>query len=1155
MHDHGASAQYNNQQSTSDRLTRIECTVDAIASTLTEHVEIQKQDKNVDQLLIAELKVRLARLESIHEKEDAVKAAMAKWVKWFYGVGAAILGVLFSEAMRRLPLRIAIFASSALLASVISYAANAATYYVATNGSNANAGSSEAPWQTIAFAATKVIAGDTVIVKSGTYATSLRTTLSGTANARIRYVSEPRGGAVIVPPPNNSSDTAWEQVGDYVTIDGFAINGSAHQSGTRWRTGIKASGAYNTVQGVTIRNIGNLEPNVASYGVWGTPGATNVEILASAVFDIGAAGTTDTSAPSQPQNVTVNATSSSQLSLTWSASSDDNGISGYRIYRCVGSSCTPGTTVHATSSGTSYSDTGLSSNTTYGYKVSAYDISGNEGQSSSTVRQTTLPANLVWADEFDTLDLAEVTPAPNNWGSYWKQYNVHHLEGNEDKAWKDYDERLWGGKTLTVKQVIEAGNPTPKSRYLHDVSNGTLKLRGYKATAPQNSNIWGFPYVAGMISSEWNPARAKATGYWETRFKVNSLGKGHHVAIWLLPQSGNWPPEVDILELVNNTGKWYANLHGEQPNDIPISESTLTNPSGWHTHAVEITNTHVRVFRDGTMVLEHPNVFDHFNNTGKVADDAPLPPMAFMISPEFGGKWPGAPDGTTPWPFEVEVDYVRYYSSKPVPPPPSGEANVDGLPSNLIAFNQPSRETLQSSPKKVFAHWHQYPISRNKEGPTGDWYSAFSRVRTLPLRRPARTSGGDTEWRIEDALFDIQQARRIGVDAFFVNMYREDQTNPWAWPMWDYMLKAASRDNKGFKVAPNFDCSGGGDASQGTALANMASNWLDAIGEKNSAHHMKVDNKFIVGTYWVNNCQPQHYSNFKSRMSELGMPVFLVCVMSGPYNSAYDSVCDAWSNWGERGADAAVNLNYTSPSEFGTKAGIEPIMAAISVGDVRYPVGDTHRADEQKGFGTLANTWGEAIGLTDWAQLVTWNDIGEHSHFYPGTGMGYSQYDLTAFYIAWFKTGVMPAINKDAIYYSHRIANVPSGSGMPNLRSGSWANNVYAVFMLTDTATVQIITASGTTQQQLAAGVHTISAPMPLSGRPRFKIIRNSQTVVDVTSSYNIAAMPTPNDVVYRGGGSLRTIYGQSNSASTVCASGTADQCLNVNSEPVWLAK
>lgn len=878
MHDHGASAQYNNQQSTSDRLTRIECTVDAIASTLTEHVEIQKQDKNVDQLLIAELKVRLARLESIHEKEDAVKAAMAKWVKWFYGVGAAILGVLFSEAMRRLPLRIAIFASSALLASVVSYAVNAATYYVATNGSNANAGSSEAPWQTIAFAATKVIAGDTVIVKSGTYATSLRTTLSGTANARIRYVSEPRGGAVIVPPPNNSSDTAWEQVGDYVTIDGFTINGSAHQSGTRWRTGIKASGAYNTVQGVTIRNIGNLEPNVASYGVWGTSGATNVEILASAVFDIGAAGTTDTSAPSQPKNVVARVVSSSQIDLTWSASTDTVGVVGYRIYRCTGNSCTPGTTVHATSSGTSYSDTGLSASTIYGYKVVAYDASGNESQASSVAYQTT------------------------------------------------------------------------------------------------------------------------------------------------------------------------------------------TSSGG----------------------------------------DA---------------------------------------------------ANVDGLTPSLIAFNQPSRETLQSSPKKVFAHWHQYPISRNKEGPTGDWYSAFSRVRTLPLRRPARTSSGDTEWRIEDALFDIQQARRIGVDAFFVNMYREDQTNPWAWPMWDYMLKAASRDNKGFKVAPNFDCSGGGDASQGTTLANMASNWLDAIGEKNSANHMKVGNKFVVGTYWVNNCQPQHYSNFKSRMSELGMPVFLVCVMIGPYNSAYDSVCDAWSNWGERGADAAVNLNYTSPSEFGTKAGVEPIMAAISVGDVRYPVGDTHWADEQKGFGTLANTWGEAIGLTDWAQLVTWNDIGEHSHFYPGTGMGYSQYDLTAFYIAWFKTGVMPAINKDAIYYSHRIANVPSGSGMPNLRSGSWANNVYAVFMLTDTATVQIITASGTTQQQLAAGVHTISAPMPSSGRPRFKIIRNSQTVVDVTSSYNIAAMPTPNDVVYRGGGSLRTIYGQINSASTVCASGTADQCLNVNSEPVWLAK
>src|SRR5580765_8024488 len=43
------------------------------------------------------------------------------------------------------------------------------TYYVSAAGSNAHAGTSASPWQTLQFAADKVVAGDTVIVHAGTY--------------------------------------------------------------------------------------------------------------------------------------------------------------------------------------------------------------------------------------------------------------------------------------------------------------------------------------------------------------------------------------------------------------------------------------------------------------------------------------------------------------------------------------------------------------------------------------------------------------------------------------------------------------------------------------------------------------------------------------------------------------------------------------------------------------------------------------------------------------------------------------------------------------------------------------------------------------------------------------------------------------------------
>ena len=69
---------------------------------------------------------------------------------------------------------------------------------------------------------------------------------------------------------------------------------------------------------------------------------------------------------STPQNLTATAVSSSQINLAWSASTDNVGVTNYRVYRCTGSSCTP-TSQIATPTTNSYNDTGRSANTTYRY--------------------------------------------------------------------------------------------------------------------------------------------------------------------------------------------------------------------------------------------------------------------------------------------------------------------------------------------------------------------------------------------------------------------------------------------------------------------------------------------------------------------------------------------------------------------------------------------------------------------------------------------------------------------------------------------------------------------------------------------------------------------------------------------------------------------
>src|ERR1043166_9578920 len=72
-------------------------------------------------------------------------------------------------------------------------------YYVSPTGSDANAGTQAAPFKNITKAASAVIAGGTVHVRPGIYAGQFATTASGTAEARIRYVSDIKWSAKIVP--------------------------------------------------------------------------------------------------------------------------------------------------------------------------------------------------------------------------------------------------------------------------------------------------------------------------------------------------------------------------------------------------------------------------------------------------------------------------------------------------------------------------------------------------------------------------------------------------------------------------------------------------------------------------------------------------------------------------------------------------------------------------------------------------------------------------------------------------------------------------------------------------------------------------------------------------------------------------------------------
>ncbi len=155
------------------------------------------------------------------------------------------------------------------------------------------------------------------------------------------------------------------------------------------------------VTGYKIYRGGSFITSVSStpYLDTGLSPSTNYSYTVSAIDGAGnessqssSANTTtlssDTQAPTVPTNLAATPISSSQINLSWTASTDNVAVSAYRIKRCVGSGCSPSIEI-ATTSAVSYSDTGLSVSTAYTYSVSAYDAVGNESAATAGVTGTT----------------------------------------------------------------------------------------------------------------------------------------------------------------------------------------------------------------------------------------------------------------------------------------------------------------------------------------------------------------------------------------------------------------------------------------------------------------------------------------------------------------------------------------------------------------------------------------------------------------------------------------------------------------------------------------------------------------------------------------------------------------------------------------------
>lgn len=105
--------------------------------------------------------------------------------------------------------------------------------------------------------------------------------------------------------------------------------------------------------------------------------------LVGGVAEVDVSLSSDVEAPSTPGSLSATATSWSSIQLTWTASTDNTGVAGYRVKR-------DGAVV-GTTAALSYTDGGRTASTTYQYEVTAFDAAGNS--SAPAVALATTPAN------------------------------------------------------------------------------------------------------------------------------------------------------------------------------------------------------------------------------------------------------------------------------------------------------------------------------------------------------------------------------------------------------------------------------------------------------------------------------------------------------------------------------------------------------------------------------------------------------------------------------------------------------------------------------------------------------------------------------------------------------------------------------------------
>ncbi|HEY5758931.1 MAG TPA: fibronectin type III domain-containing protein, partial [Steroidobacter sp.] len=303
---------------------------------------------------------------------------------------------------------------------------------------------------------------------------------------------------------------------------------------------------------------------------------------------------TDASAPSSPSGLFATVISQSRIDLSWSASTDNIAVSGYRILRCTGANCSNYANI-GTDTASPYSDTGVAGGTTYGYCVRAFDAAQNQS-ACATVSATTPDVTAPSAPGTPTFNNITMTTAVANWTAATDDIGVtgyeYRLNAN---AWQPLGNQL----SVSLSGLAPVTTYTFQVRAF-DAGNNRGSASSANFTTPDTAapSAPGTPIFSNIVGTSatvtWTAAsdNVAVTNY---EYRINNgawISAGNVLSVSLTGLTSGTTHTVDVRakDAANNTGA-VASASFTTPDSIAPSIPTNLLGSSTTSSAVNLSWT------------------------------------------------------------------------------------------------------------------------------------------------------------------------------------------------------------------------------------------------------------------------------------------------------------------------------------------------------------------------------------------------------------------------------------------------------------------------------------------------------------------------------------------------------------------------------------